>query len=79
VAVKTTEPLQGARRLQGILLAAGPEAITLELDEPGGAAGRDGAASLSVPLSSVQRAHAVFEWTSPAKRTKSPAGAKETG
>jgi len=71
VAVKTTEPFGGSRRLTGTLVEATESDIALRL--PPAASGEE--QLVRVPLASVERAHTVFRW--PASSSKgSPARGK---
>lgn len=61
VAVKTEVPIDGSRRMEGVLLAADGTGITVAL--PAGA--RD------LPYDQIQKAHTVLEWGPQAKSTTS--------
>jgi len=80
VAVRTTEPFNGSRRLRGTLTGATDDAITIRAD-----GSDDGTVDLAVPLTSIERAHAVFTWGQPPKGRpsdrpkKRPAPSDEAG
>jgi len=71
VAVKTSNPVDGMRRFQGILL----DATTDEVHVAGQA--DDGVeVDIRLPLSAIDRAHTVFRWGPVAKRPKAGPGRK---
>lgn len=70
VAIRLREVLDGARRLQGVLIAADATTATVRLDD----------AALTervVPLALIDRARTVFNWAPAPKPGKAPA--KKTG
>ncbi|CAB4861434.1 unannotated protein [freshwater metagenome] len=75
VAIRLREVLDGARRLQGVLIAADATTATIRLDD----------AALTervVPLALVDRARTVFDWSPAPKPGKAPAkkpGAPRSG
>jgi ribosome maturation factor RimP len=60
VTVKTTEPFLGSRRLTGTLVGVTGNEITLSVELAKGER-----QLVTVPLSSVERAHVVFKWPAP--------------
>ncbi len=72
VAVRTTEPVGGSRRLQGTLLASDANVITLLRQDEDKSAGRD---EVSIPLGCIERAHPVFDWGDVAKAKPGTGGA----
>jgi ribosome maturation factor RimP len=73
VAVKTTEAIEGSRRLRGRLTAATESGIALVVQ----AEGQAGPHEVQVPMALVERANTVFSWGTPARAAKGP-GARST-
>ena len=72
VAVKTSVVVEGRRRFQGTLVAANDDQVSITGREDDGTL-----LNLSLPLSSIERAHTVFRWPAkePARGNKrAPAG-----
>jgi ribosome maturation factor RimP len=63
VAVKTAEPVNGRRRLEGTLLTCSAESITLRLEtEVDGQGSATATEELTIPLRIVEHARTVFNW-----------------
>jgi ribosome maturation factor RimP len=72
LSVKTTVPVDGARRFRGVLLAADDDGITLGPDADAGSPdGAGGAGERRLAYSTIDRAHTVLVW-GPAPKPGSP-------
>lgn len=60
VALKTSLEVNGARRFEGVLVSASPTQVEIR-----GTSDRGEAASFSVPMDAIERAHTVFRWGPP--------------
>lgn len=58
VAVQMAEPVGGRRNFRGVLTAAGPDSITLELE---------GGAGVTLPLAGLGKAHVVYNYETDAR------------
>jgi ribosome maturation factor RimP len=65
VVIKTTEAVNGARRVRGTLKEATAEEVTVLTDVASGEA-----AEVHIPLGSIERANTVFTWGPPPKGAK---------
>lgn len=60
VKVKTLEPVDGTRRLEGVLIGADDMGITVRIDEP--AASDSGDVTRALAYRDIARARTVFHW-----------------
>jgi ribosome maturation factor RimP len=65
VAVKTTEAVDGMRRLRGQLVAATDQDVTLRLEADGG-----GPRDVTLPFALIDRANTVFTWGPPPGKSR---------
>lgn len=65
VVIKTTEAVNGARRVRGTLKGATADEVTVLTDLATGEA-----AEVHIPLGSIERANTVFTWGAAPKGTK---------
>ena len=66
VAIRLRDVLDGARRVQGVLIAADAKTATIRLDDAG-------LTEVRVPLALIERARTVFSWAPAPKPGKAPA------
>jgi len=71
VVIKTTEPVNGERRVRGTLKEATAEGVTVLTQPPTGEA-----AEVCIPVASIERANTVFTWGPPPKGPKTVANRK---
>ncbi|MGC8627715.1 MAG: ribosome maturation factor RimP [Acidimicrobiales bacterium] len=79
VAVKTTEPVNGRRRLEGALLGCSAESVTLRVETRlGGQSSSAVTEELTIPLRIVERARTVFNWgaTAGSRTSRGPEAGK---
>jgi ribosome maturation factor RimP len=53
IAVRMSAPVEGRRNFRGVLAAAGPDSVTLRLEDGG---------SVTLPLATLARAHVVYSY-----------------
>jgi len=73
VKIRTHPHVEGERRVEGVVLAAGPDDVTVAVT------GEDGTTERTIAYTDIERARTVFEWgpaPKPGKGPKAGAGAR---